>query len=144
MMLQQQAHKVRRYRLPPGELTERETEVLHRLGHGLSNKQIAGELVLSQRTVEIHRKRVMEKIGAGTPAQIGVRYARMFPHLCGIDVMTGKVDVNEALQLAKRARELIDSQSYELARGLVICIEGLLAKHATFVAPTLEQGAPCT
>jgi FixJ family two-component response regulator len=45
-------------------LSAREREVLDRVGVGQYNKVIAAELGISLSTVEIHRKRVMEKLGA--------------------------------------------------------------------------------
>ena len=47
-----------------GKLTEREREVLDLLVVGKINKEIAEQLGVSQRTVEIHRARVREKMGA--------------------------------------------------------------------------------
>jgi FixJ family two-component response regulator len=51
-------------------LTPREKEVLQLLTQGKQNKVMAGELGLSQRTVEIHRAHVMEKMGASSVAQL--------------------------------------------------------------------------
>ena len=53
-----------------GTLTPREREVLDLVVHGKANKVIAGDLKLSQRTVEIHRARVMEKMQASSLAHL--------------------------------------------------------------------------
>jgi RNA polymerase sigma factor (sigma-70 family) len=51
-------------------LTPREREVLELMAQGKPNKVMAGDLGLSQRTVEIHRAHVMEKMGADSVAQL--------------------------------------------------------------------------
>lgn len=51
-------------------LTPREQEVLQLVTQGKANKVMAGDLGVSQRTVEIHRARVMEKMGAQSVAQL--------------------------------------------------------------------------
>lgn len=45
-------------------LTERERDVLACAVGGLMNKQIAGELGLSEITAKVHKRRVMDKMGA--------------------------------------------------------------------------------
>ena len=51
-------------------LTPREREVMDCVVRGLANKVIAMDLDLSQRTVEIHRARVMEKMAARSLADL--------------------------------------------------------------------------
>ncbi|HSN72662.1 MAG TPA: response regulator, partial [Steroidobacteraceae bacterium] len=51
-------------------LTPREHEVMELVVRGKANKVIAGDLNLSQRTVEIHRARVMEKMQASSLAHL--------------------------------------------------------------------------
>ena len=51
-------------------LTEREREVMTQVTAGLLNKQIAGDLKLSEITVKLHRRRVMEKMQAGSLAEL--------------------------------------------------------------------------
>ncbi len=51
-------------------LTPREREVLELVIIGKPNKIMAADLDVSQRTIEIHRARVMEKMHAGSLAQL--------------------------------------------------------------------------
>jgi FixJ family two-component response regulator len=51
-------------------LTPREREILELMTRGKPNKVMAADLGVSQRTVEIHRARVMEKMGASSLAQL--------------------------------------------------------------------------
>jgi FixJ family two-component response regulator len=46
-----------------GSLTTRETEVMQRVIAGMLNKQIAADLGIAEKTVKIHRGRVMKKAG---------------------------------------------------------------------------------
>lgn len=55
-------------------LTRREREVLELIVKGLASKVMAEEMGLSKRTVELHRSRVMDKMGASSIAQL----VRMF------------------------------------------------------------------
>ncbi|HEX2790202.1 MAG TPA: response regulator [Steroidobacteraceae bacterium] len=60
-------------------LTARERQVLGLMVLGKQNKVMAGELGVSQRTVEIHRARVMEKTEARSLAQL-VRMTLQLEH----------------------------------------------------------------
>ena len=51
-------------------LTPREMEVLRLVTRGKANKVVGAELGVSQRTVEIHRAHVMEKMRAGSLAEL--------------------------------------------------------------------------
>ena len=58
-------------------LTERERQVLGALAEGRTSKEIAARLVLSTKTVENHRARILEKLGvANTAAAIGLAFRR--------------------------------------------------------------------
>lgn len=52
------------------QLTKREFQVFDRLIKGLANKEIAAELGISPRTVEIHRARMLAKMGVSTGGEL--------------------------------------------------------------------------
>ena len=52
------------------DLTPREREVMTWVITGMLNKQIAGELDISEETVKIHRGRVMQKLGLVSVAEL--------------------------------------------------------------------------
>ena len=58
----------------PDELTTREVEVLHLLAQGLTNAQIAAQLVISPRTVNAHLRSIYTKL-AVTSRTATTRYA---------------------------------------------------------------------
>jgi two-component system nitrate/nitrite response regulator NarL len=57
-------------------LTPREMETLEMLAEGLSNKQIAGRLHISEHTAKFHVNSVLGKLGAGTRAEAVMRGLR--------------------------------------------------------------------
>ncbi|MCG8615879.1 MAG: response regulator transcription factor [Desulfobacterales bacterium] len=62
---------------PPGrgkELTRRESQILKLISEGNTNVEIADILCISNRTVEKHRKSIMDKLGIRTVAQL-TKYA---------------------------------------------------------------------
>jgi two-component system, NarL family, invasion response regulator UvrY len=61
-------------RAPHELLSDREFEVMRRLGSGLTVTQIASELAISAKTVSTYRTRILEKMSVTTNAEL-VRYA---------------------------------------------------------------------
>lgn len=59
---------------PPGDLSERELEVLRLIALGHTNTEIAGQLYLSVRTIETHRAHIQQKLRLSTRAEL-VSYA---------------------------------------------------------------------
>lgn len=53
-----------------GTLTAREREVMLYVVTGMLNKQIAYQLGISEKTIKVHRARVMEKMRAGSVAEL--------------------------------------------------------------------------
>jgi FixJ family two-component response regulator len=51
-------------------LTPRECEVLDQIAQGASNKEAGRRLSISPRTIEVHRARIMEKLGARNAADL--------------------------------------------------------------------------
>jgi ATP/maltotriose-dependent transcriptional regulator MalT len=64
---------------PASPLTGREQEVAALVARGLTNRQIAAELVISERTVEAHITHVLDKLAFATRTQIGI-WAATRPH----------------------------------------------------------------
>ncbi len=51
-------------------LTARQHQIMTRIVEGTLNKQIAAELALSENTIKVHRRRIMEKMGASSFAEL--------------------------------------------------------------------------
>lgn len=73
------ARLVREVKLPdtPENLTERETEVLRLIGKGLSNKEIARELSIGEKTVKTHVSAVLNKLGVLSRTQAALHAVKM-------------------------------------------------------------------
>jgi DNA-binding CsgD family transcriptional regulator/exonuclease VII small subunit len=64
-------------RLKQAGLTGRQVEVLRKLAQGMTNRDIAAELVLSPRTVEMHVANVLNKLGCNNRAEAVARGAEL-------------------------------------------------------------------
>jgi two-component system response regulator FixJ len=62
--------ELRRIRGHLDSLTRREQQVLRHVVAGRLNKQIASDLGIAEKTIKVHRARAMEKMGAGSLAQL--------------------------------------------------------------------------
>lgn len=68
--LASQAQELRKHEQIISRLTAREQQVLERIVAGRLNKQIAGDLNISIKTVEAHRANIMEKLEVTTVADL--------------------------------------------------------------------------
>ncbi|WP_433271229.1 response regulator transcription factor [Actinosynnema sp. CS-041913] len=62
------------------QLSPRELDVLRLLGHGLSNRAVAGALALSERTVKAHVAKILTKLGLESRLQAGLVALKYFAH----------------------------------------------------------------
>ncbi len=67
--LQQVAEEQQNHQLL-ARLTPREAEIMERVVAGRHNREIAAELGISPRTVEVHKARMMDKLGVGSVAEL--------------------------------------------------------------------------
>lgn len=73
------ARLVREIKSPdsPERLTERETDVLRLLALGRSNKEIANELVIGEKTVKTHVSNILMKLGLTSRTQAALHAVRI-------------------------------------------------------------------
>ena len=73
------ARLVREVKLPdtPENLTERETDVLWLIGKGLSNKEIAHELGIGEKTVKTHVSAILNKLGVLSRTQAALHAVKI-------------------------------------------------------------------
>ena len=65
-------------RQPSGRFPPRQVEILGCLRKGMANKQIASELGVSEGTVKVHIRRIMQKLEVANRTQIVVRTQELF------------------------------------------------------------------
>jgi DNA-binding NarL/FixJ family response regulator len=57
-------------------LTARESDVLHELERGSSNREIGRRLFISESTVKVHLRHIYEKLGVRTRAELLAKRSR--------------------------------------------------------------------
>ena len=78
-------------------LTRRESEILELVVEGLSSKEIAGRLVVSFKTVEAHRAKVMRKMEAESVAQL----VRIVVSARSLTAQRGALRADESVKLSR-------------------------------------------
>jgi two-component system, NarL family, response regulator LiaR len=63
--------------IPPAALTKRETEVLQLLAQGLSNKELAYQLSLGEKTIKTHVSSILLKLGVQSRTQAALEAVRL-------------------------------------------------------------------
>lgn len=61
----------------PEKLSERETDVLRLIAEGKSNKEIAGELFLGEKTIKTHVSNILSKLGLNSRTQAALYAVRI-------------------------------------------------------------------
>jgi FixJ family two-component response regulator len=72
-----QRAELRLLRQRRARLTQREFEVMRRIAQGKLNKQVAAEFGRSENTIKAHRRRIMEKMGAKSFAELVAMIERL-------------------------------------------------------------------
>jgi len=78
-VLDERRQATRRPGDPPARLTRREQEIAELVARGLSNKEIAATLVISQRTAESHVEHILAKLGFSNRSQVAAWVAARDP-----------------------------------------------------------------
>jgi DNA-binding CsgD family transcriptional regulator/sugar lactone lactonase YvrE len=101
---------------PPVRLSPREREVADLVAEGLTNREIAKRLFLSERTVDGHLEHVREKLAVNTRAQIATWVVRQES---SVPAAAAPVEV---ARLARPARRLMVRPQIWLATALVLAV----------------------
>jgi DNA-binding CsgD family transcriptional regulator len=110
----------------PSRLTRRELEVVRLMAQGLTNREIARRLFISERTVDGHLEHVREKLGVSTRAQIASWLVRQEANGQPAAVHPGEAPPRPQLRLvSNRVVWLAGAALLALvASGLVVLIMG--------------------
>jgi DNA-binding beta-propeller fold protein YncE/DNA-binding CsgD family transcriptional regulator len=110
---------------PKQRLSKRELEVARLVTQGLTNKEIASTLFISQRTAEGHVAQICNKLGFSTRAQIAA-WAATFDATAAVPVIAPKADEAMVAEPARRRGRLPRSGAAARWIGVAIIVVGLL------------------
>jgi DNA-binding CsgD family transcriptional regulator/DNA-binding beta-propeller fold protein YncE len=122
---------------PKAALTRREREVAALVAEGLTNRDIATRLFISERTVDGHLEHIREKLGVSSRAQVATWYVAQPPP--GTEVPAGSSGPRPR---SRRSTLLVAAASLTvLALAAVIGWQRLVASQ-TSSSPSMETFAP--
>ena len=110
---------------PKQRLSKRELEVARLVTQGLTNKEIARSLFISQRTAEGHVAQICNKLGFSTRAQIAA-WAATLDSRDAVPVIAPKADQAMVSVPAPRRNGLVRSGTAARLMGVAIVVAGLL------------------
>lgn len=110
---------------PKQRLSKRELEVARLVTQGLTNKEIATTLFISQRTAEGHVAQICNKLGFSTRAQIAA-WAATLDARAAVPVIAPKASEAEVPEPVQRRKGLVVSGGAARWIGVAIIVIGLL------------------
>ena len=125
---------------PTQRLSKRELEVARLVAHGLTNKEIASTLFISQRTAEGHVAQICNKLGFSTRSQIAAWTATMDP-TAALPVKTREAVQPVTAQPAHARRRLVLSGGAARGIGVLVIVVGLFGA-GLFAFRLNQQGPP--
>jgi DNA-binding CsgD family transcriptional regulator/DNA-binding beta-propeller fold protein YncE len=126
---------------PKQRLSKRELEVARLVTQGLTNKEIASTLFISQRTAEGHVAQICNKLGFSTRAQIAA-WAATLDARAALPVSAPKTDGAEVVAPASNRRRLVVSGAAARWIGVAIIAAGLLGAGLLAMKLAPQTGAP--
>ncbi|GAC1509691.1 MAG: hypothetical protein NVS1B3_11920 [Candidatus Dormibacteraceae bacterium] len=111
---------------PNQRVSKRELEVARLVAQGLTNKEIARALFISQRTAEGHVAQICNKLGFSTRSQVAA-WAATLDQTTAAPPLAPKLDIAEPTVPAARSRHPLITPSRARWIGVVIIVVGLMS-----------------
>ena len=134
--------------IPTQSLSKRELEVARLVAQGLTNKEIARTLFISQRTAEGHVAQICNKLGFSTRSQIAAWAATLDSRAATVDAPTAapviapKPDEARVVEPPPRRKSLVLGGAASRWIGVSIIVVGLLGGGLLALKLAPHTGAP--